>query len=411
MTLETRASPRRPRVLHVGKFLTPFAGGMEHFLWDLLQAQRAAGVAAAALVHHERPGWHGVRPAADDALPVYRAPCLGRLLYVPVAPSFALWLETAIREVAPSLLHLHMPNSSALMALMLPSARRLPWVVHWHADLVASRLDRRLALAYRFYRPLEQRLLARSAAIIATSPPYLEASEALRPWRERCTTIPLGLDPHRLAAPTAAQMAMAERRWRPGLLRVLAIGRLTYYKGHEVLLQAMAQMTGAQTLIVGIGEREGRLRQLSAELELGDRVRLVGACSDAEVAALLASCDLLCLPSLERTEAFGLVLLEAMHFAKPVVVSAIPGSGPGWVVEQADNGCLVPPGDPRALAGALDQLASRPDERARLGHNGAEALARQFGIEAVSDAISDVYERALDSGRKIAAIAHRPEAP
>jgi rhamnosyl/mannosyltransferase len=375
---------------------------MEHFLWDLLQAQRAAGIAAAALVHHERPGWHRVRPGVDDPLPIYRAPCLGRLLYVPVAPSFVLWLETAIRELAPSILHLHMPNSSALMALMLPSARRLPWVVHWHADLVASRLDRRLALAYRLYRPLEQRLLSRSAAVIATSPPYLDASEALEPWRERCTTIPLGLDPRRLATPTTTELAAAEQRWRlgrsAGRLRVLAIGRLTYYKGHEVLLRAISELPDAQALIVGTGEREPRLRQLIGELGLGDRGRLVGACSDAEVAALLATCDLLCLPSLERTEAFGLVLLEAMHFAKPVVVSAIPGSGAGWVVEQAENGCLVPPGDPQVLAEVLKRLAAEPKERARLGRNGQDALSRRFGIGPVAEAITDVYTGVLDSG-------------
>jgi len=403
-------------VLHVGKFLPPFAGGMEHFLWDLLHAQHEAGVPAAALVHHERPGWHRVRPAADDPLPIYRAPCLGRLLYVPLAPSFPLWLDAAIRECSPTVLHLHMPNSSALMALMLPRARRLAWVVHWHADLVASRLDRRLALAYRLYRPFEQQLLSRSAAVIATSPPYLEASEALRPWRERCRTIPLGLDPKRLATPTAAQIAAAEQRWqlgRPaGRLRVLAIGRLTYYKGHEVLLRAMSEVPGAQTLIVGIGEREPSLRQLIGTLGLGDRAQLVGACSDPEVAALLATCDLLCLPSLERTEAFGLVLLEAMHFAKPVVVSEITGSGAGWVVEQAKNGCLVPPGDPVALARALESLAREPDQLAQLGRNGNEALARRFGIRAVANAISDVYEQIRNASETTGAAAPRsPAAP
>jgi rhamnosyl/mannosyltransferase len=179
---------------------------------------------------------------------------------------------------------------------------------------------------------------------------------------------------------------------------VLAIGRLTYYKGHEVLLRAISELPDAQALIVGTGEREPRLRQLIGELGLGDRGRLVGACSDAEVAALLTTCDLLCLPSLERTEAFGLVLLEAMHFAKPVVVSAIPGSGAGWVVEQAENGCLVPPGDPQVLAEALKRLAAEPKERARLGRNGQEALSRRFGIGPVAEAITDVYTGVLDSG-------------
>ncbi|MBK1619921.1 glycosyl transferase family 1 [Lamprobacter modestohalophilus] len=371
---------------------------MEHFLWDLLQAQQTSGLSAAALVHHEQPGWHRVTPDAGCALPIYRAPCLGRVLYVPIAPTFPLWLNRAIREFAPNILHLHLPNSSALAALSLPSARRLPWVVHWHADLVASQLDRRLALAYQFYRPFEQRLLRHSRAVIATSPPYLEASEALLPWRDRCTIIPLGLDAARVCAPSAEVMGRVAQHWKPGRLRVLAIGRLTYYKGHEVLLRAIAAMPNAQVLIVGSGDRAPLLSQMISDLGLRDRVQLLGSCSDSEVAALLTSCDLLCLPSLERTEAFGMVLLEAMRFAKPVVVSAIPGSGAGWVVEKADNGLLFPPGDSAALTKALEHLAHAPSLRLRLGQNGALALAREFRIDSIAEAISGVYAEALAEG-------------
>jgi rhamnosyl/mannosyltransferase len=126
-------------------------------------------------------------------------------------------------------------------------------------------------------------------------------------------------------------------------------------------------------------------------------VQLLGSRSDAEVAALLSTCDLLCLPSLERTEAFGLVLLEAMRFAKPVVVSDIPGSGAGWVVQAADNGLLVPPGDPTPLATALDQLHADQALRERLGQNGAEALKRTFEMKPIANAITRVYTQALRS--------------
>lgn len=434
-------SIRRLRVLHIGKYLPPFAGGMEHFLWDLLQAQQQGGIDAAALVHHERPGWHAAHPRAGVTPVVYRAPCLGRVLYVPVAPSFARWLARAIRAFRPDLLHLHLPNSSALLALALPSARRIPWVVHWHSDLVASTLDRRLALAYRLYRPLEQRLLRRSRAVIATSPTYLEASDALRPWRDRCEIVPLGLDPTRLAAPTRALEAEAEALWAqrlpgqrlsgqqapepaaelteepaaalgsalptteptvsgpavsaPGALRVLAIGRLTYYKGHEVLIRAMTATPGATLVIVGSGDLEPRLRRQIAAAGLAHRVQLRPGCSDAEVSALLKSCDLLCLPSLERTEAFGLVLLEAMRFGKPVVVSDIPGSGAGWVVEQARNGLLTLPGDAASLAAALNRLAASPAQRERLGEQGARALHERFQIRAIAEAIAPLYQQAL----------------
>ncbi|NPB08828.1 MAG: glycosyltransferase, partial [Thermodesulfobacteria bacterium] len=123
---------------------------MENFLADLARAQVRRGDEVFVLAHEHRPFrrgghtlWHGVR--------LKRVPILGELLYVPLAPGMPLAFRQALREFAPDVLHLHLPNPAAFFTLLL--APRLPVVVHWHADVVPSRLDRRLALAYRFYRP------------------------------------------------------------------------------------------------------------------------------------------------------------------------------------------------------------------------------------------------------------------
>jgi rhamnosyl/mannosyltransferase len=285
---------------------------------------------------------------------------------------------------------------------MISAARRLPWVIHWHADVVASTIDRRLALAYRLYRPFEQRLLAASRAIIATSSTYLQASAALAPGRERCHVIPLGLDPARIPDPDPTALERAELLWsrqnansafKP--FRLLAIGRLTYYKGHDILIQAAADLPNSRILIVGTGERRHRLAELIRLLNLNERVGLPGFQPEIDLNALLASCDVLCLPSLERTEAFGLVLLEAMRFGKPVIVSDIPGSGAGWVVNQARHGLKTPVGDAKALAAALRELQNDPARRTALGQAGATALREQFGVEPVAAKITDLYERVL----------------
>lgn len=383
------------RVLHVGKYYPPIPGGVEYFLADLLGALHRNDIATAALVHKEK-GRNASEGAHGDALPtIYYAPTLGRLLYAPVSPSFLYWLNRAIREFQPDLLHLHLPNTSAFAVLISPAAKRIPWILHWHADVADSRLDWRVGLAYRFYRPLEQRLLGRGKAVITTSPTYLAASKTLAPWHERCTVIPLGLDRKRLGPPSAALRDQACGRWGRSSLRVLAIGRLTYYKGHDVLINAVAELPSARLLIVGQGEHRGRLQALIGALRLEARAELRGFLPDDELMALLATCDVLCLPSLERTEAFGLVLLEAMRFAKPVVVSDIPGSGTGWVVAQARNGLLTRPGDPKSVAAALRQLQESPETRLALGERGRAALTSCFDIHPVADQIAALYARVL----------------
>jgi glycosyltransferase involved in cell wall biosynthesis len=382
------------KILHIGKFFPPFAGGIEHFLADLLAAQWAQGDSAYALVHAHHRHWHPWPPVQPEAPPypyIYRAPCYGRILYAPVSPHFPWWLARTLRQVEPHVLHLHMPNTSALWALLSPAARRLPWVVHWHADVSAALLDKRLTPAYRLYRPWEQALLKHSRIIVATSPPYLDASASLRPWRDKCEIVPLGIDPQRLPNATASQCHSAEARWGKNVLRVLHIGRLTYYKGQATLIRAAAECKGIKVIIVGEGELRPRLQKLITQLGVDDKVELTGYCDAATIAALLHTCDCFCLPSLDRAEAFGVVLMEAMAQGKALVTSAIEGSGVGWVA--AGCGLSVPVADIHALAAALMRLRDDPALRQNLGAHGATRFADDFHIERVATQLQSVYQR------------------
>lgn len=380
------------RVLHIGKFYPPFAGGIENFLGDLVPALEHLGVETGVIAHDHSFKQRKKTPYSQDTKGrLWRVPCCGELLYTPISPRFPVWLARIIREYKPDLLHFHLPNVSAFWALLLPEARRLPWVIHWHSDVVPSKIDRRLMLAYQLYKPFEQKLLSHGAAIIATSQPYLATSKALAPWRSKCLTVPLGLDPERLPFPDKEQLAGAGRTWDTDKFKVLAIGRLTYYKGHESLIRAVSTLENVKALIVGEGERHNDLNDLVNSHGARAKVALAGGLPPPELHALLATCDCLCLPSLERTEAFGLVLLEAMRFGKPVVASDIPGSGVGFVVQNGVTGCLVPAGDSTGLAQALSRLATDPDLAAFLGKAGMARFTGHFHIQKVAREIKEIY--------------------
>ncbi len=368
------------RILHVGKYFPPYAGGMEVFLADLVAAQRADGDEVAVLAHGT--------PEPGDLPWLVRVPVWCTLAYAPIAPRFPFALARLLREFRPDVVHLHMPNPSAFAVLALRRAARIPWVVHWHSDVVAAPGNRRLSLAYRAYRPFEQALLARAARVIATSPPYLEVSEPLRRWHDKCSVVPLGLDLSRY--PT--QPAVEQDRWTDGVFRVLAIGRLSHYKDFATLVRAVSALTGVELLLAGDGEQRSELEALADAAQ--GRVRLLGAVSDARKHALLASCDVLCLPSIERSEAFGLVLLEAMRYARPCIASDLPGSGMPWVVRHAQAGLLARPGDVADWQRALGSMRDDAVMRDRMGAQASRAVQQQFSIQACADAVAGQYTRA-----------------
>ncbi len=365
------------QVLHIGKYFPPVPGGVESFLADLLTASTRHGLKAHALVH--------VRPdqpafAHNPAHSLHTVKSYGEVVHTPIAPGFPLALRQTLQKARPQILHLHLPNPSAFFVLTEPLARALPWVVHWHSDVVTQH-HRTLALLYHLYRPFEQALLARARTIIVNSPAYLDASPALAAVRPRCQCIPLGIDPQRLPVATPTALAWAARQWPAQGLKLLAVGRLVPYKGFEVLIKALARLPECQLVIVGTGPLEATLQTLIHALGLSKRVRLTGYLDNDRLGAMMAHCEVVCLPSIMRSEAFGLVLLEAMHYAKPVVASDIPGSGIASVVREGGHGLLATPQDPHHLASCLRRLAADPALRENLGQRGAQRFASRFHID------------------------------
>ena len=393
------------RILHLGKFFPPHPGGIERFVADIASAQAAQGMAVRVLAHAEPGTWRSRHFRAGD-VEVDLAACHGQFVYAPVSPAFPRRLARAIREFRPDVLHIHMPNTSAFWALLSPAARRLPWIVHWHADIPLDSRRRALRMAYRLYKPWEQALLRCARAVIATSRPYADSSEALRPWREKVRVIPLGLPDHSapaaISVPPSPHPSPASGRGG-NELRLLAVGRLSYFKGFDVLLRALAQVPEASLVLIGGGECGDSLRALAHESGIGSRVRFTGRLDmDAAGQALLesayASTDVFCLPSTERAESFGIVLLEAMRAGLPVVASDIPGSGVGFVVRDGETGLLVPPGDTDALAAAIRRMADDAALRKNFGAAGGERFQREFTLDRVTPQVSDVYRHALNRG-------------
>jgi rhamnosyl/mannosyltransferase len=266
-----------------------------------------------------------------------------------------------------------------------------------------------LKLAYWLYRPFERYLLKRSQAIIATSPNYLQSSATLKPYVSKCSVIPLTINEARMPQISRSLHEKARKMWNTGAindtpLRVLSIGRLAHYKGHDCLIDAIAKISttnaNVSVLIVGEGELRDALDQQVTDAKLTARVKLLGHQSELILHALLENCDILCLPSTLRTEAFGLVLLEAMYHGKPSIVSNIKGSGMTWVISDQDNGWYIPAGDADALAQKLTDLYQHPEQITETGVRARECFEQEFSAQHCAEKTIAVYQQCVNKSSR-----------
>ncbi len=391
---------------------------------DAMVALRQHGIESAALVHRHSWSLTTLRDkfsANGHDFPLVRTGRWAHLAFTPISPTLPWHLWRLIRSFKPDILHLHLPNPSVFWVLSFPTARRLPWVVHWHADVISTEQGWLVKLLYRLYRPFERAVLRAADAIVVTSQPYLEHSEPLQEFESKCKVVPLGVDVRRFRrTDEPARREHQETSWTDKLagrkqkgfpttessvlhetsfpttgssvLRVLAVGRLTYYKGFRYLIEAAARCPNIRVDIVGRGDEADKLQALTTSLNLKDRVTFHGVLSDAELVQQMHNCDCLCLPSIERTEAFGIVLLEAMYFGKASIISDLPGSGMGWIVDDGITGIKVRPADAHALAAALGELDIDRENLLTMGQRGKEKFTRQFEISHVVKGLVEVYE-------------------
>lgn len=239
------------------------------------------------------------------------------------------------------------------------------------------------------YSPLMWRTLAGMQAIVANAPAYAQTSPVLsdEAIRDRVRIIPLGIDersyPLRGDDAILSRLDLGENE--PFFLFV---GVLRYYKGLNDLVRA-ARGVGAKIVIAGSGPEERVLRSLVVSTSTRN-VIFAGQVSDAEKVTLLRRCRALVLPSHLRSEAYGMVLVEAAMFGKPMVSCEI-GTGTSFVNAHGETGIVVPPGRPDALGEAMNRMLADDAYVARLGGGARLRYERMFSGEALGRGYAQLF--------------------
>lgn len=358
------------RVVHFGKYYPPYRGGMEQFLGLLARGLVRKGISCEVIA-----GANGDLPGMtqDDGVLVRRLRMYGTIKSLPVCPGAI----GALNRVRADVINLHHPNPLGDLSYLLarPPGRL---VVTYHSDVVNQ------TSLSRLHAPFLQRVLEMADAVVAASPQYVDSSPVLGRYRQKVRVIPYGFDaPEGEAPPVAAHQ---ERR----APQYLFIGRLVPYKGIAILLRALPRISG-NLWIIGSGPLEPKLRKQASEPHLAGRVEFLGSISESEKFQRLASCDVLVLPSVNRAEAFGIVLLEAMAMGRPVVASDL-ASGVQMLVQHGVNGLRFPPGDDRALAEALQRLANDGALARRMGEAGRRLVREHYSVPRMVDRYGELYK-------------------
>ncbi len=323
-----------------------------------------------------------------DGVEVTKARNLGNLRSSPVPPGFVSELK-AFGSWA-DLFHFHFPFPTGEMAFLLSGINK-PLIVTYHSDIVRQKI------LLKLYKPFLARFLKRAKVIIATSPKYIETSPFLRVFKEKCRVVPLGIDTTLFDMNEEKEALVDEIRREISAPFVLFVGRLIYYKGAEYLIRAFKEVPEDYKLvIIGSGPLKSELEKLADDSGISRRIVFLDPQPYERLIAFYHACELFVLPSVERSEAFGIVQLEAQACGKPVITTEL-GTGTSFANLHGVTGIVVPPADVKALSDALNTLLKDDKLRKQLGKNAYERVRKEFDVRFMAKRVNEIYEEVLSS--------------
>ena len=226
-----------------------------------------------------------------------------------------------------------------------------------------------------------------------SSEEYIQTSKTLHEFQDKCIVIPHGIGIERFDVDLTVTGKINEYKRKYGDRIVLCVGRLRYYKGLEYLIRAMIPLD-ATLVLVGKGKEERHYKALCKELRIEEKVRFLGYVPHEDLPAMYHASRVVVLPSVYRSEAFGIVLLEAMACGKPVISTEI-GTATSWVNQDGVTGLVVPPRDVNGLSAAIAEILGNVARTRTMGDNGRKRVETVFSRKVMGQKILEVYRQAL----------------
>ena len=367
------------KVLQLGKYYPPDTGGIETVMYDITECLNKRGIKSDVLCSNKT---YDYQEDIVNNYKVIRTKSFGKYFSTSITPQMIFKLRRIVNEY--DIIHIHLPDPMANLALFFANVRNQKIIIHWHSDIIKQKY------LLKLYEPLQKWLLKKADSIIATTPKYIVESKYLRKFKNKCISIPIGINDERLKYDIQKVKEIRNKYQNKKI--IFSLGRLVYYKGFEYLIKSANYLSDDYIILIGgSGPLKNELNNIIIKNNLGNKVKLLGRVEDDELGSYYEACNLFCLPSIEKSEAFGIVQIEAMSFAKPVVATKIEGSGVDWVNEDNVSGVNVNVKDSKALAEAFELINSDINSYNGYCKNARERFNTLFKREKMVDKIIKLY--------------------
>lgn len=370
---------KKIKVLEVNKAYFPHVGGIESLVKQYSEELKQYCTVKTLVC---RDNFGSTVTENVNGVKITRAGSFGTYFSCPVSISFIGLFRKMAKNA--DIVHINVPFPLADVALLF-SGYKGKVAVSWHSDIVKQK---KLML---IYKPFMNYLLKRADIIFTATEGHINGSSYLMPFREKCHILPYGITPENYLDIECVPF-LTEKLTDKSSVKLFFTGRLVYYKGVDILLKAFTRVKNCELFIAGTGGLEKTLKSFAKSQGLAEKVHFLGFLPDNELKQAYADCDIFILPSVAKSEAFGIVQLEAMIYGKPVINTNLP-SGVPHVSINGKTGITVPPSDCKALADAINKLAQNKNLRETFGKNAQKRVISNFNEKKI---IRKLYKLLLE---------------
>lgn len=355
----------KTKVTHITRYAYPHIGGIEAVISQINESLPNEQFEKEVLCCSNTD-----KSSVEDGVKYNRCKYLFEFAANTISPEF-IW---KLSRVDTDIIHYHMPFIFAVIAHFIARPKYKKMYITYHGAIVGyDEVMKPFWGIYKYFYKIADK-------IHVLSPTVIDSDSILLNNKEKCEVIPFGIDTN--IEYDKEEVKKIKEKYKNKKI-ILAIGRLVNFKGFQYIIDAMKQVKNAVLFIIGDGPLKISFENYITENNLQEKIILLGAISNKKIKNnYIQASDIFILSSIRKSEAFGIVQLEAMRYGKPVINTNL-GTGVNYVSINNETGLTVEPKNSTALASAIKTLLEDDTLRAKLGQNARRRVEMLFDIDRI----------------------------